>query len=255
LNKNAPEPYTRSDLKFKYTLRGKRYHIEIIFFILLLSLGQNSFAQKFRLNGYGSYVLEGAYHIYYANGDYYQGQISEGTQWGVGLEYMIEPKYGVEFSAFTRNTSVVKEPVSATVNGHSRLWFKYLLLGINVYPEVHCKKFQGYAGISTGAVVQDAEKTVGTGTTLNSTVTKFAWAARLGGIFWLSRRLGIKTVTQWLSALQFSKGAVNFNANRSDLMPADHSIANQFEIGTGIIIRLGQDKKQPSDYISWVQSK
>ncbi|MFL5739795.1 MAG: hypothetical protein ACJ75B_06230 [Flavisolibacter sp.] len=227
-----------------------RHHIKIIIFCLLLGSIQNSSAQNLRLNGYGSYVLEGAYHIYYANGDSYQGQINQGMQWGMGLEYMVDPKYGIEFSAFTRNTSVMRHDVSGNNGGHAKLRFNYMLLGVNVYPDVHARKFQSFAGISTGAVVQDAEKISGTGNTINSSVVKFAWAARLGGIYWLSHRVGIKAITQWLSAIQFSKGVVNFNVNRSDLMPADHSVANQFEIGSGVIVKLGQKKKQEQAYIA-----
>jgi hypothetical protein len=71
-------------------------------------------------------------------------------------------------------------------------------------------------------------------------ITKFAWAARLGGIFWLSNQVGLKLQTQWLSALQFENATVNFDVHRLDGAQAQSSIANQFELGSGVIIKLGK---------------
>jgi hypothetical protein len=228
-------------------MRKSFLDIKIVLLGLLLGSVGSSHAQKLRLNAYGSYVLEGSYHVYYENGNYYEGKINDGLQLGVGVEYMIEPKYGIEFTALHRNTYVYKE----TDKRHSDLGFNYLLVGVNAYPQTRSGKFQGYGGVSGGLVIQSPYNIDNrVSPELNHSITKFTWAAKLGGIVWLSNRLGVKMQAQWISALQFNKGMINFNIYRTDTGPADYSIANQFELGSGFIIKLGKKEKYEWDTIS-----
>jgi hypothetical protein len=212
---------------------------KLAFIVFVLGIRPFAHSQNLRLSGYGSYVLEGTYNIYYENGDYYNGKTDGGWQWGVAAEYLLSPSYGVELSAFRRATHVSEENSANRINADLRL--NYFLFGLNAYPKTHSQKLQGYGGASLGAVIQNAYNTnTNAGSWINRTVTKFTWAARLGGIWWLCDGIGLKTQAQWLSSLQLKKGGAAFNLYRNNPQPADFSIANQFEIDGGFIIKLGK---------------
>src|SRR5215203_5075748 len=158
------------------------YYKEIFCLCLLLNCAGLGHAQKLRLNGYGSYVLDGMYHIYYENGDVYKGNINHGLQLGLGIEYMVKPSYGVEFNFFRRNTNVFQEAAPVTDRISTDLRFSYFLLGINAYPQTS-GKIQVFGSGSSGIITQFAcrSNSIQDSTGKNS-ITKFAWAARVGGI-------------------------------------------------------------------------
>ena len=217
------------------------FYKEIFFLCVLSIVAVFCQAQRLRLNTYGSYVLEGTYHIYYPDGDSYKGTITQGLQLGLGAEYLVTPSYGVELNYLKRYAGIYPE---GTVNPDRRngsLRFEYVLLGINAYPQRGLSKLEAYGGVSAGAVIQTSCVMLNSaGHPEENVITKFAWAARLGGIFWLSNQVGLKLQTQWLSSLQFENAAVNFDVHRLDGAQAQSSIANQFEIGSGVIIKLGK---------------
>ena len=213
--------------------------LKIAFTFFALCMISIAHSQKLRLSGYGSYVLEGTYNIYYENGDYYNGKMKGGKQFGLSAEYLLAPSYGLEFSAFRRNSHVSEEDPANRINADLRL--TYFLLGLNAYPKIHLQRIQAFGGASLGAVIQNAYNTnTSAGSWVNRTVTKFTWAARLGGLWWLCDRVGLKTQAQWISSLQLRKGSAAFNLSRNNAQPADFSIANQFEVDGGFIIKLGK---------------
>src|SRR5215204_1431312 len=178
-------------------------YIKILSLCLLFFVAGFCHAQKLRLNGYGSYVLDGMYHIYYPDGDSYKGTINQGLQLGVGAEYMVSSNYGVELNYLKRYTTVFPEDAVNPDRKNGDLQFNYVLLGINAYPQAS-GRLQAYGGVSTGVVIQTSYSPVDIPAhPIKNAITKFAWAARLGGIFWLSEQVGLKLQTQWLSALQF----------------------------------------------------
>src|SRR6476620_4436987 len=200
-------------------------------------------AQRLRLTGYGSYVMDGTYHIYFGNGDFYEGKINRGLQLGLGMEYMVAPNYGIEFTSLRMCTNVFPEGVANFDRRNADLRFNYFLLGLNTYPQTRPSKLQFFGGASAGVIVQSASNRSDlSDNTINRTITKFAWAARLGGVGWMSSRVGVKLQTQWLSSLQFQNGIVNFDVHRQNVEPADCSIANQLEIGTGLVVKIGKAK-------------
>ena len=220
---------------------GQGYFRAIFLHLVCLVMASPASAQKFRLTGYGSYVLDGTYHIYYENGDFYEGKINRGLQLGLGMEYMVAPNYGIEFTSLRMCTNVFPEGVVNFDRSNADLRFNYYLLGLNTYPQTKPTKLQFFGGASAGVIVQSASNRINlSDNTINRTITKFAWAARLGGIGWMSSRVGVKLQTQWLSSLQFQNGIVNFDVHRLGVGPADCSIANQLEIGTGLVVKIGK---------------
>jgi hypothetical protein len=217
------------------------FYREIFSFCLLFVIAGYCHAQKLRVNGYGSYVLDGTYHIYYVNDNLYEGRINHGLQLGLGAEYLVTPNYGIELSYLRRNTNVFPEGTVNSNRVNAALRFQYILLGINAYAQTCSRKLQPFGGMSTGIIVQSALSTNDiSNNAINHSITKFAWAARLGGVLCLSSRVGVKLQAQWLSALQFKNGAVNFDVHRPEVGQAEYSIANQFELGGGVIIKVGK---------------
>jgi len=212
----------------------------LVFAILFLAVSVH--AQRIRLNAYGSYVLDGTYHIYYQNGDFFEGNTTQGPQWGFGVEYMASPKYGIEFSCLNRNTKIFEEGTMSSDRRNTNLNLNYFLLGINAYPQTVSARLQTFGGLSAGMIMQCGYSTNEfTGNIMNTAMTKFTWAARVGGIYWLSCQAGIKLQAQWLSSLQFNNGITSFDIWGSGVGPVDYSIANQFELGSGLIIKLGKN--------------
>jgi hypothetical protein len=222
-------------------MRNKLFRKIFILFLLFIITG-SCYAQKLRLSGYGSYVFDGMYHIYYPDGDFYKGIINQGLQLGIGGEYLVTSNYGVEFNYLKRNTAIFPEDAEHPNRRNNDLRLDYVLVGINAYPQGSSGRLQGYGGMSTGVVIQTSinimnipdhpEKNV---------ITKFAWAARLGGICWFSEQVGLKLQAQWLSALQIEHAVVNFDVHRLNGVLAQSSIANQLELGSGFIIKIGKE--------------
>src|SRR5687768_3195215 len=75
------------------------------FLIMLLYIIPSS-AQKVRLNAYSAYVFDDRINSYYDNYSYYDGKIKGGYQWGVGVEYMIQPQYCIELMYLHQDTKV-----------------------------------------------------------------------------------------------------------------------------------------------------
>jgi hypothetical protein len=218
----------------------------LLLFTVLLAVPNQGQAQKLRLTGYGSYVLDGGYHIYYSSGSSFNGIIKKGLQTGLGLEYMVAPKYGVEFNLLKRNTIVLPASGPGNDRRSPHLGFNYFLLGINAYPQVDQRKLQVFGGVSTGFVIQSVDNTYNINSNaVYHSIAKFVWAGRVGGIIWLNTQVGIKLQAQWLSALQFKESMVNFDVSTLPTGPAEYTIANQFELGTGLIINFARPLSKP----------
>src|SRR5215218_10344247 len=135
------------------------FYREIFSLCLLFIMAGSCHAQKLRLNGYGSYVLDGTYHIYYVNDNFYEGRINHGLQLGLGTEYLVTPNYGIELSYLRRNTNVFPEGAVNSNRVNAALRFHYVLLGINAYQQTCSQKLQVFGGMSTGIIVQTASNT------------------------------------------------------------------------------------------------
>jgi hypothetical protein len=80
---------------------------KLLLFSLLFSIGYMTLqAQGLRLNGYVNYTFDDRFDTYYSTTSYVEGKILGGMQWGVGLEYLVAPDYGVELSYYRIGTCV-----------------------------------------------------------------------------------------------------------------------------------------------------
>ena len=86
----------------------------IIFFVLLVAAFTAS-AQRTRINGYAGYVFNDKFDSYYDPGNYYSGQIDGGFQWGVGVEYVVQPRYSVELLYLNQQTKAPTTYLGGTI--------------------------------------------------------------------------------------------------------------------------------------------
>lgn len=223
-------------------IRSRLYR-EVFLLCLLFVTTISCLAQKLRFSGYGSYVLDGTYHVYYPGGDFYGGTINHGLQPGLGLEYMVVPKYSVELNYLGQNTSVFPKNDANNGSRNADMRFDYFLVGLNAYPQTRPHRLQAYGGVSAGVIIQTACNMLDISDyRVQHSITKFAWATKLGGIFWVTKQVGIKLQAQWLSALQVQNAEVNFDVHRLNGVPAESSIANQFAFGSGFVVKVGKYK-------------
>ena len=73
--------------------------------ILLLAVVVLKAQEKVRANGYIMYVFDDGFNSYYDSYNYYEGTINGGAQWGLGVEFMAKPEYGVELLWLRQSTT------------------------------------------------------------------------------------------------------------------------------------------------------
>lgn len=193
-------------------------------------------AQRITLNAYGSYVLAGGYNAEYGSSDFLHGKTNNGIQWGAGAEYMLSDKYGVEALYLRRTTHAFQQSkMDPQKQLNFNLALNYLLSGINGYLQPETQNIQVYGSILAGIVLEEIEFP---DNAINSSLTKFAWAVRLGCKYWLSDRVGLRLQTQWTSFFVMNGGLPQADVYGINTANINFPIAYQFEIGTGLIVRL-----------------
>ena len=183
--------------------------------VVLLSTSVSNIANAqggININLYGAYVFDDKFDTYYTSNQYYEGTIKGGFQWGVGVEYLVRPEYGVELLYLRQDTNA---PTNYNLTGIGQdnradldLGINYLLLAPNKHFLSSNEKLEGFGSFMLGVVWAKADsKDVNI---QDDTATKFAWGIRLGGIIWASEKVGVRLQAQLLSATQAMGGGFYF---------------------------------------------
>lgn len=200
-----------------------------------------SSAQKVRLNAYGAYVFDDKFDSYYDQYNYYNGKINGGFQGGLGIEYMIQPRYCVEVMWIHQGTQAPTNywDGSAVVSEkHTDFDLKldYILVGGEGHFQKPGSIVEGYGGFFLGLGIINLENP----TNGNSgSTSKFAWGCRLGCNIWASGRFGIKLQAQLLSLSQGMGGGFYFGTSGSGVGLSSYSSIYQFGLGGGLTFKLG----------------
>jgi hypothetical protein len=214
----------------------------ISLFILLITITiAASSQQKLRLNGYANYVFDDSYDSYYDPHNYYNGKIQGGFQGGVGLEYMIQPRYCVELMWLHQSThaptyywdgaSSLKEKYA---NFETNI--DYVMIGGDGHFSQPKSKVEGYGGLFLGMAFLGA-KNPDNGN--HGTTEKFAWGARLGANVWAGEKFGIKLQAQLTSVSQGAGGGLYFGTGGAGVGLSTYSSIYQFGLGGGLTFKLG----------------
>lgn len=195
-----------------------------------------NYAQGLRLNVYTGYVFDDKFDSFYSSTSYFRGTIKGGFQWGMGLEYMVQPEYGVEVLYFRQDTEA---PVFyyniGEIDRTIELGLNYIMLGGVRYLPVS-DVFEGYGGFMAGVAIYDNKFPV---SNEPNSITKFAWGLRLGGNIWFSEKFGLKIQTHLISAVQAFGGSFYLGSGGAGAGISGYSTLWQFGLGGGVVVRVG----------------
>ena len=194
------------------------------------------------VNLYGAYVFDDKFDTYYSSSSYYEGKIKGGFQWGIGVEYMVQPLYGIELLYLRQDTNAPTRYYGVINAGSGEvnldLAINYIMLAPTKHFLTSNEKLEGFAGFMAGMVIAEASNPDGTLNTGDDSTTKFAWGLRLGGIIWASEKVGIRLQTQLLSATQAMGGGFYFGTGGAGAGVSSYSTIYQFGLGGGLVFKV-----------------
>jgi hypothetical protein len=208
--------------------------------MLVIAMALSAQSEKIRFNGYINYVFDEGFNSYYDAYNYYEGTIKGGAQWGIGVEYMAKPAYGVELLFLRQSTTApTRYQAGASVGIKQedfQLGINYLMVAGNRYVGDKKKKVEGVGGFLLGIGIMDIKRP-SDGSTGNA--TKFAWGLRLGANIWASQRIAIKLSAQLTSIAQGAGGGFYFGTGGASAGVSTYSSIYQFGLGGGLVFALG----------------
>ena len=206
--------------------------------VLLSTFVSNSACAQggINVNLYGAYVFDDKFDSRYDNSTYYEGKIKGGFQWGGGLEYLVQPEYGIELFYLRQDTEAPTHVYTGIIDNTRT--FDVALNYIMLAPTKHFlssnEKVEGFASLMGGMVIVDASNP-DNGNSDNA--TKFAWGLRLGGIIWASEKVGVRLQAQLLSATQAMGGGFYFGTGGAGAGVSSYSTIYQFGLGGGLVFK------------------
>jgi hypothetical protein len=218
-----------------------------ILIVFLCTTGSFVFAQEaqqiatqrgpsIRLHVYTTYAFDDNVDSYYSTTSFFEGKIKGGFEYGGGLEYMLHPAYGIEFTYLRLDS---KAPITYYDNGTQFAEFdlasNYLLLGANRYLVIN-PKLEPYAGLQAGMVIFNVENPE---TGNSGSAVKFSWAIRAGLNIWVTEKIGIKMQAGLLSAVQSVGGGLYFGTGGAGAGVTGYSTFYQWNLGGGLVFNLG----------------
>ena len=208
--------------------------------ILVCLTGGYLYAQtgpSIRLHGYGIYAFDdNSIEAYSDAGDYFEGSIKGGFQYGGGLEVMPAPAIGVEFTYLRLDS---KAPMTYYDNIVTRstdfdLAQNWLFLSFNKYIPVN-PKVEPFAGFQVGMDIINVENPDNGN---SGSATKFAWGLKAGAHIWASEKVGIKLQLGLMSAVQAMGGSIYFGTGGAGAGVSGFSTYFQFNLGGGLVFKL-----------------
>ena len=212
--------------------------IRLIVTVFMLSCTASYAQNNFRLNLYGAYTFEDNFDSYYDFGNYYQGQLQDGFQYGLGIELEVHPNSFVELSYLREGTHAPTQYYDGGVfNKYANfdVDLNYILLGGTRSFRAPDSDFEGFVGIMAGIGVIGIDNP---NNNISDSATKFAWGLKAGVTYWASKNVGIKFQGQMLSITQSVGGGVYFGTGGVSTGVSSYSSLYQFSLGGGLVFDL-----------------
>ena len=207
---------------------------KLLIIVLNLFIVGGLSAQEWRINGHTFYVFDDKVDSYYSGTSYYEGTIKGGFMWGVGLEYMLHPTYGIGLNYFRQDTKV---PMRYYDNGDKNREFdlaaNWFMLGGTRYMQKG--KAELYGGFELGAVFYEVSNSL---SGKSASATKFGWGIKLGSNIFFNERVGIKLQADMRSAAQGAGGGMYFGTGGVGAGVSTYSSIYQFGLGGGLVFRF-----------------
>ena len=212
----------------------KRLLVLIVSFLSCLFVS----AQEFRLNLFGQYVFDDHVESYYSTTSYYEGTIKGGFKWGGGLEYLVNPAYGINLIYLTQATTAPlnyydNNPPAGLKNREFDLTTHWIMLGGARYMKKD--NIEPYGGLELGMVISNLENPLSGASASN---TNFAWGLKLGTNIFFSEKVGIKLQADLRSATQAAGGGFYFGTGGAGVGVSSYSTIYQFGLGGGLVFRF-----------------
>lgn len=211
-------------------------------FILALLVGALSQvnAQSYKINLYSGYTFDDGIDAVSNTGNYFNGTIKGGYQFGAGIEYIVKPTYGIELAYFGQSTDF---PVNYSTNNNITdtnknfgLNISFIMLGGNKYIPLKSKVVSPYGGLMLGMAIFDNKDPLPGS---DATTTKFAWGGRAGVLLNFSKSVGLKLHAQLLSAVQSVNGGLYLGTGGVGAGLNSESSMYQFGLGGALVIQFG----------------
>ncbi len=191
-----------------------------------------------RLNLYGSYTFEDSFDSYYDHGNYYQGKIQGGLQYGAGLEFEIKPKTFLELSYLRQDTNAPTQYYNGGLfdkYADFDVAMNYVMLGVNHSFKQANSPIEGFGGLIAGIAIIDIENPK---TGFSDSVTKLAWGFKGGAVIWATQSIGVKLQAQLLSVTQSVGGGISFGTGGVSTGVSSYSSVYQISLGGGLVFEL-----------------
>jgi len=208
----------------------------ILSFTLLLSLSAS--AQGFRFNAFGAYAFDDRVDRYNSSTSYFDGTLKGAFLYGAGIEYEIRKNTWFEV-LYQRMDSDAPMTFS---NGNFFPKYKtfnyglnYIMMGGSKSVVVADGKLEPFGGIDLGMAIFQIKNPEPGG---RSSLTKFAWGAKLGAIIWPTPKVGLRLQFQVNSAVQAVGGGAYFGTGGAGVGVSTYSTMFQPAIGGGLVFKM-----------------
>jgi len=216
--------------------------IKLFFAVLLItsSAVYSQGAESIRVNLYGAYAFEDGFDSYYDYGNYYQGELQDGFQYGAGIEFEVRPNASIELLYLRQDTNAPTQYYNGGLfdkYADFDVAMNYVLLGLNKSFRKQGSNIEGFGGLMGGVGIINIDNPK---TNKSESVTKFAWGLKGGAIVWATKKVGLKFQAQLLSVAQSVGGGVYFGTGGAGAGLSSYSSLYQFTLGGGLVFELGK---------------
>lgn len=221
----------------------KKTYFYLLFALLITVITNNADAQNVRLNLYSAYNLDDEIDAVTNNNNYFNGTIKAGYQWGVGIEYIVKPTYGVELLYHRMDTDVDVNYTSGNITDTSQtfgLGSNFIMLAGNKYFPIPKSVVSLYTSLMVGMSIMENKDPL---PSAESSVTNFAWGGRAGANFMFSKNVGLKLHAQLMSAVQSVGGGFYLGTGGVGAGLDSESSMYQFGFGGALVIQFGGSSK------------
>ena len=191
-----------------------------------------------RVNLYGSYAFKDSFNSYYDYGNYYQGQLQDGFQYGIGFECEIKPSVNVEILYLREDTNAPTQYYNGGLfdkYDDFNIGMNYILIGGNKSFRKEGSVIEPFGGIMAGMAIIGLDSS---NTDYSRTVSKFAWGAKCGAVIWATENVGIKLQSQLISTVQSLAGGAVFGTGGVGVGVSTNSSLYQMTLGGGVVFNL-----------------
>jgi hypothetical protein len=197
--------------------------------------------RSIRVNLYGSYAFEDGFDSYYDYGNYYQGTIEDGFQYGGGIEVEMKNDTYLEILYLREDTNAPTQYYNGGLYdkyANFDIALNYIMLGGNKYFGKPGSSVQGFGGFMAGVGIVNVDSATPS-VNFSESATKFAWGLKAGAVIWTTDVIGIKLQGQMLSIAQSVGGGVYFGTGGAGAGVSSYSSLYQFTLGGGLVFELG----------------